>query len=56
VRVGWWYNNRHAGNDSSRLVLYGNVDIREVDLTFNNSEHIDSLLVQEGDRDTGRTF
>lgn len=32
------------------LVLYGNVDIREVDLAFNNSEHIDRLLVQEGDR------
>jgi len=47
---GWWYNNRHAGDDASRLVLYGNVDIREVDLTFNNSEHIHSLLVQEGDR------
>jgi HlyD family secretion protein len=31
-------------------VLYGNVDIRETDLAFNNSEHIDRLLVQEGDR------
>jgi len=45
---------RHSGErdigHESRLVLYGNVDIRESDLTFNNSEHIDKILVQEGDR------
>jgi len=46
----WWYSTRQDAGDASRLVLYGNVDIREVDLTFNNSEHIDKLLVQEGDR------
>lgn len=46
---GWWYFSHHQQTDTSRLVLYGNVDIREVDLAFNNSEHIDSLLVQEGD-------
>ncbi len=46
----WWYSKRQDAGDASRLVLYGNVDIREVDLTFNNSEHIDKLLVQEGDR------
>jgi len=47
---GWWYFGKPDGQDSTRLVLYGNVDIREVDLAFNNSEHIDQLLVQEGDR------
>jgi HlyD family secretion protein len=45
---------RHSGERDigyeTRLVLYGNVDIRETDLTFNNSEHIDRMLVQEGDR------
>jgi len=46
----WWYHGGERATDTSRLVLYGNVDIREVDLTFNNSEHIDKLLVQEGDR------
>ncbi|MFQ5642612.1 MAG: efflux RND transporter periplasmic adaptor subunit [Thiogranum sp.] len=46
----WWYSNTRDAEDAGRLVLYGNVDIREIDLTFNNSEHIDSLLVQEGDR------
>jgi HlyD family secretion protein len=38
--------------DSGVLHLYGNVDVREVDLTFNNSEHIAELLVREGDRVT----
>jgi len=47
---GWWYTSMHDGQDETHLVLYGNVDIRENDLAFNNSEHIDQLLVQEGDR------
>ncbi len=47
---GWWFFGSSGGQDESRLVLYGNVDIRETDLAFNNSEHIDRLLVQEGDR------
>jgi len=34
---------------SNRLILYGNVDIRQVDLAFNGSERIATLLVQEGD-------
>jgi HlyD family secretion protein len=36
--------------DPNRLVLYGNVDLREVELSFNNSERIAEVLVQEGDR------
>jgi HlyD family secretion protein len=47
---GWWYTGKRDGQDETRLVLYGNVDIRETDLAFNNSEHVDKLLVQEGDR------
>jgi len=46
---GWWYFHRHAQTDTTRLLLYGNVDIREADLAFNNSEHVDKLLVEEGD-------
>jgi len=46
----WWYFGRPDGQDARHLQLYGNVDIREIDLVFNNSEHIDELLVQEGDR------
>ena len=47
---GWWYFHHQDAGDTTRLVLYGNVDIREVDLAFNDSEHIDKILVQEGDR------
>jgi HlyD family secretion protein len=36
--------------DSDReLELYGNVDLRQVELSFNNSERITSVLAQEGD-------
>ncbi|MDR3517764.1 MAG: efflux RND transporter periplasmic adaptor subunit [Azospirillaceae bacterium] len=37
---------------ASALTLYGNVDLRQVDLPFNESERIDSVLVQEGDHVT----
>lgn len=47
---GWWLASRQSEQDKNLIVLYGNVDIREADLAFNNSEHIDRLLVQEGDR------
>jgi membrane fusion protein PltH len=33
-----------------QLELYGNVDLRQVDLAFNNSQRIAEILVQEGDR------
>jgi HlyD family secretion protein len=45
----WWLAARKETVNETEIVLYGNVDIREVDLAFNNSEHIDRLLVQEGD-------
>lgn len=32
------------------IVLYGNVDLRQVDLPFNGTERIAAVLVQEGDR------
>jgi HlyD family secretion protein len=42
----WW----HRGNDAPQsLVLYGNVDLRQVSLAFNNNERIAEVLVQEGD-------
>jgi len=39
---------RNSGKDQNRLLLYGNVDLREVDLSFNDSERIAEVLVQEG--------
>lgn len=46
---GWWYSQHQQTGDTDRLVLYGNIDIREAYLAFNDSEHIDEILVQEGD-------
>jgi HlyD family secretion protein len=44
----WWFVRR--GPHRQDLVLYGNVDLRQVELAFNNNERIASVLVQEGDR------
>src|SRR5271155_5730638 len=46
--VTWWLVGRHPAQQG--LVLYGDVDLRQVELAFNNSERIDAVLVQEGDR------
>ena len=47
--AAWWHNSNRDIEQSHDLTLYGNIDIREADLAFNNNEHIDTLLVQEGD-------
>jgi HlyD family secretion protein len=39
---------RNSNTNENRLVLYGNIDLRQVDLAFNNSERIAQVLVQEG--------
>ena len=46
--LAWWFTHRHAS--AGEIVLYGNVDLRQVDLAFNGSERIAAVLVQEGDR------
>ena len=46
--AAWWFNRRES--TPRELVLYGNVDLRQVQLSFNNSERIAAVLVQEGDR------
>lgn len=48
VGLAWWLNRRDSGPRD--LVIYGNVDLRQVQLSFNNSERIAAILVQEGDR------
>ena len=42
----WWDKPR----DNGELVLYGNVDIRQVSLAFNASDRIVELTAHEGDR------
>jgi HlyD family secretion protein len=46
--VWWWYGNGPE-QDPDRLIVYGNVDIREVRLSFNASEHVGEMYVDEGD-------
>lgn len=46
----WWFKVNKDSEAEKELVLYGNVDIREVRLAFNGSEHISEILVEEGDQ------
>lgn len=45
----WWYFDRQPA-DTNELVLYGNVDLRQVSLAFDGADRIAALNVQEGDR------
>ncbi|MAZ17452.1 MAG: hypothetical protein CL535_14130 [Ahrensia sp.] len=42
----WWYD--HNGTENGAVVLYGNVDMRQVDLAFSGSGRIAEVLVEEG--------
>jgi HlyD family secretion protein len=44
-----WYLGNHRAADASALTLYGNVDIRQVQLAFNASERIVRMLATEGE-------
>jgi HlyD family secretion protein len=44
-----WYFGSHRAANGDTLTLYGNVDIRQVQLAFNGSERIAQMLVKEGD-------
>ena len=46
--IWFWQSNRYRVSDNE-LLLYGNVDIRQVELAFDDSERIADLLVEEGD-------
>ncbi len=48
--AAWWRSHRNHAN--GQLSLHGNVDLRQVQLPFNNNERIAEVLVQEGDRVT----
>jgi HlyD family secretion protein len=43
----YWFTR--PSDQSQQIVLYGNVDLRQVDLAFNGNERIAAVLVQEGD-------
>jgi HlyD family secretion protein len=50
VALAWWLTHPRAPRDL--LTLYGNVDLRQVELAFNDSDRIAAVLAQEGDRIT----
>lgn len=43
----WWWAHDRGGDE---LVLYGNVDVRQVSLAFNTSERVAEMRAQEGDQ------
>lgn len=45
----WFFRDEDSGKEDDGIKLYGNVDLRQVDLAFQISERIDSVLVDEGD-------
>lgn len=47
---GWYWWSHRPADDGSQVTLYGNVDIRQVSLAFDNSGRIEKLSVEEGDQ------
>ncbi len=45
--LAYWFTR--PAKQPKQLILYGNVDLRQVDLAFNGNERIAAVLVQEGD-------
>jgi len=49
ITVGWLYLHSEQ-QDKTTLTLYGNIDIRQVELSFHDLEHIQHIYVQEGEQ------
>lgn len=47
--AGWAWWRASGGKDEDGLVFYGNVDIRQISLAFDNSGRIAEVLADEGD-------
>lgn len=51
VAGGWyWWRTHQRKPSDEELILYGNIDVRQVELAINGNERIEKLLVEEGDR------
>lgn len=49
--AGWfWWDGREARQAKNDMVLYGNVDIRQISLAFDGSGRIAELRAEEGDQ------
>ncbi|MGA7594462.1 MAG: efflux RND transporter periplasmic adaptor subunit [Gallionella sp.] len=49
VGAAGWHYTRGGSTGDNALTLYGNVDIRQVQLAFNGSERIATMVAREGD-------
>lgn len=47
---------KNSDNPQNRLTLYGNVDLRQINLSFNDSERIQEVLVQDGPKSHADRF
>lgn len=47
--LAWWIYEDESEKPIDEIKLYGNIDLRQVDLAFLLSERIDQVLVDEGD-------
>src|ERR1039457_3781446 len=47
MALWWWSASRHQIR--KEITLYGNIDLRQIDLPFNGNERIADVLAQEGD-------
>jgi HlyD family secretion protein len=52
VLGGWWFIKMKDNPSATELKIYGNIDIRDANLAFNEQERIAQVLVEEGDRVT----
>jgi HlyD family secretion protein len=52
VAAAVFFSQQRAVQEEDTLTLYGNIDIREIQLSVNASEHIKEVYVEEGDRVT----
>jgi len=50
--VLWWHRQGGENGNGADLTLYGNIDIRQVELSFHDPEHVEQMLVEEGDHVT----
>jgi HlyD family secretion protein len=50
VGAAWWVFFRPPSHKGDSITLYGNIDIREIQAAFNDSDVVARMLVQEGDR------
>jgi HlyD family secretion protein len=50
VLGAWWLFKMEEHKSEAELTLYGNIDIRDVQLAFNEQERIAEVLVEEGNR------